>query len=206
MLAVKSARRRASLARALEADDFEICCTTGDADDAVACAAVDAPDVALVDVMLASDGTALVDSITLVTPKTAVIVLTPSANDDELLAALRAGACGYLPATIEAPALVAAVRAVLKGEAALPRGSVARVVEELRVRHQRRLQRGSLTSVRLTDREWEVFELLNEGLTTREIARVLYVSPVTVRAHIAAVVKKLGVADREAALRIFEKS
>jgi DNA-binding NarL/FixJ family response regulator len=60
--------------------------------------------------------------------------------------------------------------------------------------------------VHLTQKEWEVLDLLNEGLSSREIARRLFVADVTVRTHVAAIVRKLGVANRVDAVRVFRGS
>ena len=61
-------------------------------------------------------------------------------------------------------------------------------------------------AAQLTSREWQVLDYLRQGLATGEIARRLYVSPATVRSHVAAVLRKLRVRDREAAIRLFEES
>ena len=95
---------------------------------------------------------------------------------------------------------------MLEGEAALPRALVARVVDEFRERgRRRRLPLTKQKGVELTSREWEVLELMREDLTTAEIAERLFVSPVTVRSHIAAVLKKLRVPDRKAALKLLDE-
>jgi DNA-binding NarL/FixJ family response regulator len=78
---------------------------------------------------------------------------------------------------------------------------VARVVDEFRDRgRRRRLPLVKQKGVELTSREWEILELLREGLSTAEIAERLFISQVTVRSHIAATLKKLRVPDRQAAL------
>ena len=59
--------------------------------------------------------------------------------------------------------------------------------------------------MQLTSREWQVLDFLRQGLTTSEIARRLFVSPATVRSHVAAVLRKLRVPDRESAIRLFEE-
>jgi DNA-binding NarL/FixJ family response regulator len=203
LIASTRPRLGASLHRALEGNGFSVCGMSRNVAAAVAHATKESPDVVLLDARLLDEAASAIGEITLAAHDTAVVVLTERHDEEQLFAALRAGACGYLSATIDDAGLVSAVQAVLRGEAAIPRTMVTHVVEELRVRHQRRLVRDGSTSVRLTDREWEVFELLNQRLTTREIAKVLYVSQVTVRTHIAAIVKKLGVSDREAAVRAF---
>jgi len=93
---------------------------------------------------------------------------------------------------------------VLEGEAALPRHLVALVIEEFRERGRRRpllKKRG----VVLTNREWEVLELMSQGLTTFEIADRLFIEPVTVRTHVSAILKKLHVSSRKEALQLIER-
>jgi DNA-binding NarL/FixJ family response regulator len=139
-------------------------------------------------------------------PDTAVVMLTVSQNDDDLFAALRAGAVGYLLKDTDPERLPMALLGVLRGEGALPRTLVARLVEEFRGRGKRRLSIGGKRKVELTPKEWEVLEGLRDGLSTEEIADRLYVSPVTIRTHVSAILKKLQVPDRAAAIRLFEDS
>jgi DNA-binding NarL/FixJ family response regulator len=90
---------------------------------------------------------------------------------------------------------------VLPGEAALPRWLVARLIEELRERDRRRRL---AVAHNLTPRELEVLEALSENRTTAEIADRLFVEKVTVRTHIASMMKKLGAADRQRAIELFQ--
>ena len=95
--------------------------------------------------------------------------------------------------------------AVLAGRVALPPELVARLVEEFRDSSpRRRTVLSSSHPAQLTSREWQVLDLLRQGCATSEIARRLFVSPATVRSHVAAVLRKLRVADRDAAVRLFE--
>lgn len=139
-------------------------------------------------------------------PDTAIVMLTVSRDDEDLFDALRAGASGYLLKDTDPERLPIALRGVLKGEGAIPRALIPRLIDEVRDRGQRRtVPVVGKRAVRLTSREWEVFNLLRQGLDTQEIARRLFVSPVTVRTHVAAVLKKMKVPNREAALRLFEQ-
>lgn len=139
-------------------------------------------------------------------PDTSVVMLTVSRDDDDLFAALRAGAAGYLLKDTDPDRLPMALLGVLQGEGALPRTLVARLVEEFRERGKRRLTLGGKSNVELTPKEWEVLEALRDGLSTEEIAERLYVSPVTVRTHVSAILKKLKVPDRAAAIRLLEET
>jgi DNA-binding NarL/FixJ family response regulator len=91
----------------------------------------------------------------------------------------------------------------MRGEAAIPRALVTRLVDELRERRRRRqmlIQSRGL--VDLTTREWEVLELLRQGASTRDIARTLSIADVTVRRHVGTLLHKLDVDNRTAAVAL----
>ena len=99
-----------------------------------------------------------------------------------------------------------ALRGVLDGEAALPRQLVALLIEEFRERRRRRrIPLRGRRSAELTDREWEVLQLMRQGAHTEEIAARLFISPVTVRTHVSAILRKLQVPTREAAIELLER-
>jgi DNA-binding NarL/FixJ family response regulator len=134
-------------------------------------------------------------------------MLTISRDDSHVFAALRAGAAGYLLKDTETERLPEALRDVMNGEAALPVTLVTRLVEEFRDRAPRRraLMPSREGEPRLTSREWEVLELMRRKMTTAQIARTLVVSPATVRSHVAAILRKLRVPDRDAAVRLLDR-
>lgn len=205
MLADDHAPTRAGVRGALENAGFEVVAEASDADGAVEAAAAQKPDVALLDIHMPGNGIAAAASITHSDPDVAVVMLTVSRDDADLFDALRAGALGYLLKDTDPDRLPHALKGVLAGEAALPRALVARVVDEFRERgRRRRLPLAKQKGVELTSREWEVLELLRENLSTAEIAERLFITQVTVRSHIAAVLKKLRVPDRKAALELLE--
>jgi DNA-binding NarL/FixJ family response regulator len=177
----------------------------GTGDDAVAAALREHPDVALLDVNMPGGGIAAAHEISGALPDTAVVMLTVSRDDADLFAALRAGAAGYLLKDIKPDRLTDSLHAVLAGEAALPGDLVARLVDEFRFRGRRRLPIGKSRGAELTAREWEVLEALRDGLSTAEIAERYRVSPVTIRTHVAAILRKLRVPDRAAAVRLLEE-
>jgi DNA-binding NarL/FixJ family response regulator len=196
---------RASVRAALERDDFEVCAEERDARGAVEAALRERPDVCLLDINMPGNGIAAAARICEALPETAVVMLTVSRNDDDLFDALRVGAAGYLLKDMDPERLPQALRDVIAGEAVLSRGLLARVMEEFRERgRRRRLTLPGRRSVELTPREWQILEFLREGLSTKEIAERLFVAPVTVRTHIAAILKKLQVPDRAAAIRLLE--
>ena len=107
---------------------------------------------------------------------------------------------------IDPARLPLALHGVLEGEAALPRQLVALLIEEFRERRRRRrVPLRGRRSAELTDREWEVLELMRQGASTEEIAARLFISPVTVRTHVSAILRKLQVPTREAAIELLER-
>jgi DNA-binding NarL/FixJ family response regulator len=186
---------------ALEEDGFAVVAEAATAPGAVRAALEHRPDVVLLDVHMPGSGIAAARTLSRELPDAAVVMLTVSRDDGDLFDALRAGARGYLLKDIEPARLPHALRGVLSGEAALPRGLVAKLVEEFRGR-ERTPSRGVGPTASLTSREWEVLELLRQGLSTADIATRLFVTPVTVRTHVAAVLRKLKVDSREAAVAL----
>ena len=194
---------RANVRRRLEEDGFELCAETADAASAVEAALRERPDICLLEVKLPGDGLAAAAEICERVPDAAVVMLTASAEESDLFAALRAGASGYLLKDMDPERLGHALRGVLDGEAALAPRLVARLIEDYRrLARARRLRVGGPRGAELTKRESEVVALMQEGFGTAEIAARLGVSPVTVRRHISEVLRKLGVSDRESALRL----
>ena len=97
------------------------------------------------------------------------------------------------------------LRAVLDGEVALPRRLSRRLVDALRGRDARRAELAARAGASLTDREWEVLELLADDRSTAEIAQRLGISAVTARRHISSLVAKLGVPDRASAADLLRR-
>jgi DNA-binding NarL/FixJ family response regulator len=189
---------------ALERDGFEICAEADDAATAVEAAERERPDICLLDIQMPGSGIHAAEEIARKVPDAAIVMLTVSRSDRDLFDALRVGASGYLLKDTDPERLPLALRGVLDGEAALPRHLVALVIEEFRERGRRRplLKRRGVV---LTDREWEVLELMSQGLTTFEIADRLFIEPVTVRTHVSAILKKLQVSSRKAALELLAR-
>jgi DNA-binding NarL/FixJ family response regulator len=197
---------RAGVRLALEGHGFVVCAEATDAPGAVEAALRERPDICLLDIHMPGSGIAAATEIASQLPETAIVMLTVSRDDADLFDALRAGAAGYLLKDIEPSRLPLALQGVLAGEAALPRGLVARVVDEFNARtRRRRLLAGRAREARLTEREWDVLELLHQGETTSEIAARLSIAPVTVRRHVSEIVRKLRVPDRAAALRLLDE-
>ena len=185
--------------------EMTVCAEAADASEAIAAASREKPDVCVLDLKMPGSGTAAAWEITSRLPTTRVIILTVFDDDAHLFPALRAGASGYLLKDFLPGQLEDAIRAVVRGEAALPGPLLARVLDEFRERGPRRRQLEiDAGGTRLTSREWEVLQLLRRGLTTDAIARELSVSHATVRSHTAALLRKLRVPDRKSAISLFD--
>ena len=195
---------RAGVRAALEGSKFTICAEEADAMSAIDAALEVNPDICLLDIHMPGNGIVAAKEIRSALPRCAIVMLTVSGNDDDLFAALRAGAQGYLLKDTDPARLPHALDGILAGEAALPRTLVARVLEEFRGRASRRRLPIRHGGPELTPREWEVLELMGEGFSTAEIAERLFISAVTVRTHVAAILRKLQVADRKAAISLLQ--
>ena len=205
LVADANALTRFGIRRALEEHGFFVCAEAADASEAVEAAVRERPDICLLDLHMPGDKIAAIAAIAAELPATAVVMLTPS-RDDDLFDALCAGASGYLPKDIDPSGFPVTLRRVLEGEVALPRAVLTRLVQEFQERGKKRhLPLLQERGVKLTSREWEVLELLRQGLTTAEIAGHLFVSQVTVRTHVASILKKLSVPDRAAAIRLVDE-
>jgi NarL family two-component system response regulator LiaR len=163
----------------------------GDGDEALATVRALVPDVVLLDlVMPGLDGAAAISRLMAECPDTKVLVLTSFPDDDKLLAAVQAGAAGYLLKDVAPAELASAVRAVARGEAALSSRPAARLLREY-------AESGSHASpATLTRREREVLALVGRGLANKQIARELSIAEKTVKTHVSHVLSKLGLADR----------
>jgi DNA-binding NarL/FixJ family response regulator len=198
---------REGVRMSLEGHGFVVMAAVGTADAAVDAADEHRPEVALLDVDMPGGGIPAAARIGQVSPRTAVVMLTVSRNDADLFAALQAGAIGYLLKDTDPNRLPVALDGVLAGEAAMPRTLVAKLIREYQGRQRRRRipflrDRG----LELTEREWQVLDMLGEHLTTKEIAERLDISPVTVRRHVSGLIEKLGVSSRDEAVRVVEEA
>lgn len=193
---------RAVVRRALEADGFDVCAEASDADSAIQGARDTKPVAALLDVRMPGNGIRAAEIIHREFPAVAIVMLTVSAEEADLFAALAAGASGYWlkgqdPATI--PALI---HRALADEAVVSGTLVKRLVAEWRIHDVRQRSQSELfNGIRFSPRESQVVELLSEGLTSAEIARRLYITQATVRSHVAGIAHKLRVKDRADIIR-----
>jgi DNA-binding NarL/FixJ family response regulator len=192
---------RLGVRMALMRGGFEVLAEAADRDDAVEAVLRERPDICLLDINMPGGGIEAAAILAKAAPATAVVMLTVSQSPDDLLSALRSGAKGYLPKDTSPDRLPAALYGVLKGEAALPRTLVGRVLHEFRRLPMPDESLVQVDGVELTARESEILRMLGTGLSTIQISERLSLSPITVRRHISAGVAKLGASDRDAAMR-----
>jgi DNA-binding NarL/FixJ family response regulator len=205
LIADAHAPARNGVRRCLEGYEFTIVGEATDADGAVELALQTKPDLCLLEVMLPGDGVRAARELSARLPKTVVVMLTASESEEDFFDSLHAGAAGYLLKDLDPSRLPHALLGVLAGESAVPRRLVTRLMDEFRSQsRRRRVPLRGRRGPEVTAREWEVLELLRDGLKTAEIAARLHVSPVTVRRHLSAVTRKLNVPDRAAALRLLD--
>jgi DNA-binding NarL/FixJ family response regulator len=195
---------RLGVRMALMRGGFDVVGEAADCDGAVSAVLRERPDVCLLDIRMPGGGIEAAQKLAEAAPTTSVVMLTVSTSTDDVLAALRAGAVGYLPKDTSPDRLPAALCGVLKGEAALPRVLVGLVLNQFRDYTAATMDPVRVGEVELTARESEILRMLHSGLSTGEIGKLLALSPVTVRRHISSGVAKLGVADRDEAIRAIE--
>jgi DNA-binding NarL/FixJ family response regulator len=208
LLADDHAPTREDLRWALTRGGLSVCAEASDAAHAVQLALETSPDICLLDVRMPGGGVAAAWEISARLPTTKVVMLSVSDEDTDLFSALRAGAVGYLVKDLDLRRLPRALRDVADGKAAIPRALVTRMVKQFHTNEPRFRTTAVSTDLgpRLTSREWDVLAALSEGLSTREISRRLQIKPSGVRAHISALVHKLGAADRDEAVALFRQT
>jgi DNA-binding NarL/FixJ family response regulator len=196
---------RAGLRLAVERGGLEVCAEVSHASALVAAATRCGAELVVLPVDLPGEALRVVAELGRALPAARIVVLTDVQDEDELLAAVLAGASGYLGKDVSAQRLPQILCAVLAGEAAVPRHLTDRLLAEVRARHHRRVLLERDVSTPLTDREWDMAQLLVEGRGTAEIARRLRISEVTVRRHISSLVAKLGARDRRSAVALIRE-
>ena len=201
---------RSGLGELLERRGIEVCAAVGDGEEGCRLAADLAPDVVLLDLRLPGlDGLSVLERLVALDLDCAVVMLTTSSDERDLVTSLRSGARGYLLKDMEPDQLVDALAAVVGGETV--------VAPEMTSVLAKVVQGGELESGRperfssLTPREFEILRHLAEGQSNKEIARDLGITDGTVKLHVRSILRKLEVRSRvEAAViaveeRVFQR-
>lgn len=182
---------RAGLRSVVESqDDFTVVGEAATGEDAVRRAALDQPDLVLMDLQMPGEGGAAATRKISQLPSPHVMILTTYGTDADVLSGLEAGAVGYMLKDAPPDVLFDAIRSAAVGETVLAPTVASRLVD--RVRHPARAA--------LSSRELEVLEAVAEGLANRAIARRLHLSEATVKTHLVHVFAKLDVDTRTAAV------
>jgi DNA-binding NarL/FixJ family response regulator len=155
-----------------------------------------APDVVLMDLeMPGMSGVEATRRIAEIAPRTRVIVLTIDAEEQSVVDAIAAGACGYLLKGTSLPSLVAGIKAAVAGESLISGVVAAKLFERLRA-DDLRTTAEQLLFEDLSGRELEILKLLASGKRNAEIAKELFISPHTVRNHVSNLLAKLHISNR----------
>lgn len=191
---------RAGLTSALRDAGFDVVGEAETAEGAVAQAENLQPDLVLLDVLMPGlSGLEVVEKITAVAPNAQVILLTGSESEEDLLAAIKAGARGYIVKDMPFPQLVESIGATTKGGAVVSSQMAGKLFDVTRqlLRHQELLAARKPT---LTGREIEVIQLVARGMTSKAIGAELFISENTVKNHIRNILDKLGLHSRNEAV------
>jgi DNA-binding NarL/FixJ family response regulator len=192
---------REALSSLLRAHGFDIVGVAADGAEAIEEAARLRPELVLLDLtMPGMDGLTALPRLREAAPECEVVVLTASGTEQNLLAAIRAGAAGYLLKTEPAERIAAFLDGVANGEAALSGPVARRLLEQVREGNGRNAGVPDRIASALSAREVEVLLLLDEHLGTDQIAKRLFISEHTVRSHVKSLLRKLDVSSRREAL------
>jgi DNA-binding NarL/FixJ family response regulator len=180
---------RAARHSVLARSGLEVVADVADAATAAEAAQLYRPGVVLVDADILGGCIRAVRRIVERAPSTAVVVVAAELDQESLLAAVRAGARGFVPETLGAHGLVRAIQVALTGEAVIPRAGVSTLIDQVRGSEQEQMSVDGLR-LSLTRRESDVIARLREGMTPKQIAFELGLSAVTVRRHLASIARK----------------
>ncbi len=209
MLVDDHALVRAAVRQAIAGGDVELVAEAATAEDAFALALSVRPDVLLLDIDLPGmSGLQMVEELAPRLPETRIVMLTVSDSERDMLEAIGRGAAGYLTKDLSPEALKRALRGTQRGELAMSRRFAARAVRHFAdlARRGRISSGGGGNLDGLSPREIDVLRMLAEGLTDREIANALIISPRTVETHVSNVLHKLNVRNRAEAAQRYRAS
>jgi len=180
-------------------EDMEVLGEACDGEEAVKLSSELKPDVVVMDIVMPKlNGIEATRQIRKISPTTAVLVLTAYDDDRYVIGLLEAGAAGYLLKSARGEALVKAIRAVLAGESVLHPAIIAKI---LKYGVKIAVEGGKpKMEEQLSDREMEILKLAARGMSNKDIAKKLFLSIRTVKAHLSNIFNKMGVASRTEAI------
>ncbi len=160
------------------------------------------PEVAMLEIDLPdSSGITATRQLTEQAPEVKVLIFSREEGEEIQLEALTAGAAGFVPKSAEIAGVVDAARSVSRDEAAIPPRTAMRLIERLRVLPEGGLGMRPVRST-LTPREWEVLDLMSQGLDTHEMSETLVLTEETIYSHVKNVLRKLSVHSRREAVEV----
>jgi len=179
-------------------EDMEVVGEAGDGEEAVRLSAKLKPDIVIMDIVMPElNGIEATKKIRRESPSTAVLILTAYDDDRYIIGLLEAGAAGYLLKSARGQVLVDAVRTVHAGESVLHPAIIAKV---LKYSIQTHGQAETRVAESISEREMEVLRLAAKGMSNKDIAKELYLTVRTVKAHLTNIFNKLDVASRTEAI------
>ena len=201
---------RSGLSELLERRGIEVCAAVGDGEEGCRLATELEPDVVLLDLRMPGlDGLSVLERLVRLDAGCAVVMLTTSSDERDLVTSLRSGARGYLLKDMEPEQLVDSLTAVVDGETVVAPEMTSVLAKVVKGDTMESGQRSRFSS--LTPREFEILHHLAEGRSNKAIARELGITDGTVKLHVRSILRKLDVRSRvEAAViaveaRIFQR-
>lgn len=191
---------RSGLTAALMGAGYDVVGEAPDGDTAVALAEVEQPDIVLLDLLMPGmSGIEALEKVGAVAPNAAVVLLTGSESEEDLVAAIKGGARGFILKEMPFDQLVEAIDKIAEGGAAISPGMAGKLFDVTRqlLRHQ---QLVGARKPSLTGREIEVLGLVAVGRTSKQIGDLLFISENTVKNHIRNILDKLGLHSRNEAV------
>jgi DNA-binding NarL/FixJ family response regulator len=179
----------------LSEDDLEIIGEAGSAPEAFSLLEKLSPDVILMDLLMPHmNGVEAIARVTQATPDAKIIVVSSMENEENVVAAIQAGALGYFPKTAPREYLLEAIRKVADGIPYMPAGITLKLFQSMRKQKPAPAARNA--EITITKRQQEILSLLAENKTDKEIAKLLHLEEATVRAHIHQIEQRLGLENR----------
>jgi DNA-binding NarL/FixJ family response regulator len=207
MLVDDHALVRSAVSQAIASPDVELVAEASTAEDAFALALAVRPDIMLLDIDLPGmNGIQMLEELAPRLPDTKIVMLTVSDSERDMFEALARGAAGYLTKDLSPEALLRAIRGAARGELAMSRRASARAMRHFVEAARKGRSGGGSVIEGLSPRENDVLRMLADGLTDKEIAAALIISPRTVETHVSNVLHKLSVRKRAEAAQRYRES